>query len=79
MDVFAYGTLLWELVNREVPYDGLDVADIRSKVEKDEPLKAAYGTDPRLTSLINECRAANAADRPTFERILEILSFVVKS
>jgi hypothetical protein len=31
-----------------VPYDGLDPADIRSKVEKDEPLKAPYGTDPRI-------------------------------
>jgi hypothetical protein len=25
IDVFAFGALLWELVAREVPYDGLDV------------------------------------------------------
>ena len=49
VDIFAYGTLLWELVNREVPYDGLDPADIRYKVEKEEPLKVAYGVDPRVT------------------------------
>ena len=48
VDVFAYGTLLWELVHREVPYDGLDPADIRGKVERDEPLKVAYGTDTRI-------------------------------
>lgn len=48
VDVFAYGTLLWELIAREVPYDGLDVADIRAKVEKEEPLKIPYGTDPRI-------------------------------
>ena len=48
VDVFAYGTLLWELIVREVPYDGLDVSDIRSKVEKEEALKIPYGTDPRL-------------------------------
>jgi serine/threonine protein kinase len=29
VDVFAFGCLLWELVQREVPYDGLDVADIK--------------------------------------------------
>ena len=38
--MFAYGALLWELVSREVPYDGLDPSDIRSTVEKGEPLKA---------------------------------------
>jgi hypothetical protein len=77
VDVFAYGTLLYELVNREVPYDGLDPADIRAKVEKDEPLKVAYGTDNRITQLIHECRAANASERPSFEKILQILSFIV--
>ena len=39
IDVFAFGALLWELAMREVPYDGLDPADIRAKVEKGEPLK----------------------------------------
>lgn len=78
VDVFAFGTLLWELASREVPYDGLDPADIRAKVEKDEPLKVPYGTDPRIAQLINECRSANMQERPTFERIVEVLSIVVK-
>lgn len=56
VDVFAFGTLLWELASREVPYDGLDAADIRAKVEKDEPLKAPNGIDPRVAQLIKECR-----------------------
>ena len=56
VDVFAFGSLLWELVAREVPYDGLDVGDIRAKVERDEQLKIPYGTDPRLGQLIHECR-----------------------
>lgn len=51
--MFAYGTLLWELMAREVPYDGLDPADIRAKVEKDEPLKIPYGVDARIAGLIN--------------------------
>jgi len=28
VDVFAFGSLLWEIINREVPYDGLDPTDI---------------------------------------------------
>lgn len=78
VDVFAFGSLLWELVAREVPYDGLDVADIRAKVEKEEQLKMPYGADPRIAQLIAECRQLNTAERPSFERILEVLSYVVK-
>lgn len=48
VDVFAFGTLLWEIVCREVPYDGLEPGDIRAKVEKGEPLKLPYKTDMRL-------------------------------
>lgn len=56
VDVFAFGALLWELVAREVPYDGLDVVDIKAKVEKGEALKTPYGTDPRIAQLIADCR-----------------------
>jgi hypothetical protein len=30
---------MWEIINREVPYDGLDPSDISSKVIKGEKLK----------------------------------------
>jgi hypothetical protein len=40
VDVFAFGTLMWEVMSREVPYDGLDPIDIKGKVEKEEPLKS---------------------------------------
>lgn len=28
VDVFAFGCLMWEIINREVPFDGLDPSDI---------------------------------------------------
>lgn len=40
--------MLWELITREVPFDGLDPIDIRAKVEKGEQLRLPYGLDPRL-------------------------------
>jgi len=43
--VFAFGTLLWEIVERKVPYDGFDAAEIRAKVDSGEPLRANYGID----------------------------------
>ena len=68
VDVFAFGTLVWELVWREVPLDGFEPAEIRAKVESGEPLKQNYGLDQRLTQLINDCRHLKAADRPYIVR-----------
>ena len=39
VDVFAFGSLMWEIINREVPFDGLDPLDISVKVIKGEKLK----------------------------------------
>ena len=39
VDVFAFGTMLWELIWREVPNDGLDPTDIRAFVEQGTQLK----------------------------------------
>ena len=39
VDIFAFGTLIWELVWREVPLDGFEPAEIKAKVESGEPLK----------------------------------------
>ena len=64
--MFAYGTLLWELVERKVPYDGYEPGEIRAKVEAGEPLRANYGQDQRLLQLINDCRAVQAPTRPSF-------------
>jgi serine/threonine protein kinase len=38
VDVFALGTLLYELYAGEVPYHGLDPADIKAKILKDSSL-----------------------------------------
>ena len=73
VDVFAFGALLWELAMREVPYDGLDPADIRSKVEKGEPLKLKQSMDPRLGQLICQCREVQPGSRPTFVAIVQAL------
>ena len=70
VDVFAFGTLLYECVAREVPYDGLEGADISAKVIKGDQLRIPFGVDARLGQLINDCRHVQSDKRPSFDTIV---------
>jgi len=67
---------MWEIMQREVPYDGLDPIDIKGKVEKEEQLKSVG--HPGLNQLIAECRQVSIAERPSFEGILDIINTMVR-
>jgi len=70
VDVFAFGTLLWETIERKVPFDGFEAGEIRAKVESGEQLRANYGLDQRLLQLINDCRQSQPSSRPSFAEIV---------
>ena len=59
VDVFAYGCLLWEIICREVPNDGLDSEDIAKMVIRGEKLKehVIASVDIRLADLVESCRS----------------------
>ncbi len=38
VDVFALGTLLYEIYTNDIPYYGLDASDIKDKILKDSNL-----------------------------------------
>ena len=70
--------MLWELIWREVPNDGLDPADIRAFVEQGKPLKQNYDVDQRLNELVNNCRLVDTNARPSFPEIVNTLETVLK-
>ena len=75
VDVFAFGTVLWEIMSREVPYDGLEPAGIREKIlggnyKLDMPIPVSR----KYSTLIEECRSSEPRSRPSFAEILERLS-----
>lgn len=45
VDIFAFGCLLYELVQRDPPFSHLEPDDIKHMVTKGEPLDFPYGTD----------------------------------
>lgn len=79
VDVFAFGSLLWEIINREVPYDGLDPTDISQKVIKGEKLRdhAIASIDVRLADLVESSRTVDASKRPSFTVIVEVLNDII--
>ena len=68
VDVFAFGCLMWEIINREVPFDGLDPSDISQKVIKGEKLKdhSIAQIDVRLSSIVESSRDVDPSKRPSF-------------
>lgn len=76
VDVWAFGTLLWEIIERKVPFDGFDAGEIRGKVESGEQLRANYSLDSRLLQLITDCRQSQPSNRPGFAQIVSILTQV---
>jgi len=68
-------------MNREVPFDGLDQADIAAMVIKGEQLKdhSLNQIDIRLSDLVSSCRGVDPSQRPSFQIIVEVLNEVHNS
>lgn len=65
--------MLWEILTRQVPYDGIDPGDIRSMVLSGKKLDVPFGLDKKLADLIAQCRALEPSARPDFGSIVDTL------
>lgn len=77
VDIFALGTLLWELFSNEVPYDGLEAYDVKTRVIAGDELPKKAGIPEKVFSLIQKCRSNDPNKRPTiftvYSQIITIL------
>ena len=74
VDSYAFGVLLGELHTKEIPFNMINVMDIRDRViNGDRPRAPTFGCSPRMIKLIKECWAQDSADRPDFTTIVDEL------
>ena len=69
VDVFAFGTVLWEIYTQKIPYANCDAMEIKQKVTKGEELYCSSIVPKQIANLIQKCRSVKASDRPSFEEI----------
>jgi serine/threonine protein kinase len=55
VDSYAFGILLWEIFNDEIPFNRLDVSEIRQRVISGKRPTILIGTNTRLANLLTDC------------------------
>ena len=73
-DVFSFGIILWELLSRECPFDGMAPIQCALGVLNDDIRPPTpHWCPPALAALIKSCVARDPSERPTFVQVLAAL------
>ena len=75
-DIFSFGVIVWEIFNRQRPWDGVHAARISQVVGFDDerlpiPEKISSLGDGSIKAMIEECWQLKPSDRPTFRQVIE--------
>lgn len=73
IDVYSYGMILWEMLTEQVPFSGLESAQVilKTVIQQSRP-PIPENTPHNLTILIERCWSPNPIDRPPFEQITKL-------
>lgn len=77
VDVFSFGTVLWELYMREVVFQGVPQIKVYNAVLDGDMPAVDDNCDPRFENLMKDCWSPDAVARPTFEEIIDRLNVLV--
>ena len=69
VDVFAFGTVVWEIYTQKIPYFNCEALEIKQKVTKGEELICSSIVPKQIVSLIEKCRKVKPSERPTFKEM----------
>lgn len=68
-DVYSFGVLLWELVTRQVPYDGMQPVQVLYSVVHNSRRPVVRQETP-LKDLMESCWSASPEERPDFPAVI---------
>ena len=70
-DVYSFGIVIWEVLSRAVPFEGLQQPQIFARVPKGErPSPIPENSPSGLVTLMEACWASEPFVRPDFKRIV---------
>merc|ERR1712187_127863 len=70
VDVFAYGTMLWETLAVDIPFVNLDPVDIKARVLEGRMLPMPTAATPALQAVIEACWTGDRNLRPGMAEVL---------
>ena len=73
VDIFSFGVLMWEILKREIPFDGMTPLAIKNVVLGKGEVLSCKSLSSSYSRIINKCLSYNPEDRPSFEKILKLL------
>ncbi|EGR33770.1 kinase domain protein, partial [Ichthyophthirius multifiliis] len=72
-DVYSFGMILWEMINKQIPYKGMSHQQIYGTVGFDDNYEIQIPKKgiPRYLKLMKQCLNRKPEDRPSFKKIVQ--------
>lgn len=77
-EVFAYATIVWQMLAHERPFSDCDVEAFYKRVcHRGERPRIPHGTPPQLQSILVRCWDVDPAKRPEMSEVISVLDKMI--
>ena len=72
-DIFSFGMILWELMTRKIPFEGIDPFQVIAAVKSGERAKIPEEGPKEMKEIVRKCWEQEPEKRPTSKEVSETL------